>query len=263
MVKILKRNILLPISLLLVFIIGFTIPSISNAANLPDTREDAVKYYLDTMAKGEFEKSLQFFTSGSIGKDLSTENSGMPLEEAEKNGLVQNTKVDAISILEWQRDFVINLFGKDAWTNATYTLNEIKSPEVKEQWVEKSSGKIISENDGRKMLKEYWDNVGLRENVDPKNIFTEPPIENNGEVKDSMQLKLIEIRGKYTKDEPVEIQLVQYYESCEVKFQFNGKTTATSGEYDFRLILSNKNGNWLLYDGLNWTMPEVEPEGDI
>lgn len=263
MVNFLRKNIWLPITLLLALGTGFITLYTSNTVKFPDTREDAVKIYLDAMAKGKFDKSLQIFTSGAVGNNPSVENTGIPLEEAERNGLLKNVKVDHVSILKKQRDFVINLFDKDAWTNATYTIQEVKSPEVKEQWVEKSSGKVISEIDGRRKLKEYWDNIGVKENINPKDIFISVPKEKNGEVRDSKQLKLLEIKEKYTKDEPVEIQLIPYYEACEVKFKFNGTPAAASGEYDFRLTLSNKSGKWLLHDGLNWTMPEVEPKGDI
>ena len=262
--KIITKGIWVIVSLILIIAIGiFFVSPILNAANLPDTREEAVKLYLECMEKGEFDKYIQFFSSAAVGKDPSVLNSGIPLEEAEKKGIVQAKKIDTISILQRQREFVTTLFGKDAWMNVEYSIKDIKSPEVKEQWVEKASGKVISENEGRKKLKEYWDNVGLKEHINPKDIFSDMPAEKNGEVKDQKHLKLLQIKEKYAMNEPVEVQLVPYYSTCEVKLKFNGKDAAPSGEYDFRFSISNKNGKWILHDGLNWTLPEVEPEGDI
>jgi len=247
MVKMLRKYIRLSLLLLLILNIGIFLKApLLNAAELPNTPEEAINQYLRSMTNEEFAKSVQFFSSRA----------------KEKGGIFQKI-LNNFSILKQQRDFVISLFGKDAWMNVDYSIIAVKSSEAREQWVEKASRNVISEEEGREKLKEYWDNIGLKEGINSKDIFSNTLEEINGVVRDSAQLKLLKLKSKYKNSEPVEIQLVPYYSTYEIKLKFNGQDTALSGECNFHFSISNKNGKWMLYDGLSWTLPEVEPEGDI
>ncbi len=228
-----------------------------------DDPSNIINKYLEVMTTGNFEKDMAFFANVPVGmKPYITQTYSLPLEEAEKKGLVQKGKVDYVSILNEQRDFVISLFGEDAWLNTEYSLEKVNSPEVKEQWIEKSTKKIISEETGLSKLKNYWDKISEKEGINPEELFSHSKLA-SGKITNEKALKLKKIKDKYQDNEPVELQLVPFYELYKVNLTFNGADTAETGESNFYFYISNKHDKWSMFDGLHWNIPFEEPTGDI
>jgi hypothetical protein len=217
----------------------------TSASTLPDSPELAVQTYLEFMSKGDFDNS--FFKNASLGMD----------PESMKGSFQGTTKFD---VQKRQVEFVKQLFGTNAWENSTFILESVPSPEANEKWVEKATGKEISEYDGRKLLRQYWDSVGQIEGINPVELF-EDSLE--GEVTDPKKVKLKKIKDKYLLKEPVEIKVVPFYETYKVILKFNDQSHGTYGEVNFHIYITNKNGKWSLYDGLQWNVIDNGPTGDI
>jgi hypothetical protein len=241
-----KYTVLIAFAVLTVLLFSILISTQSHANVSPTTSDEAVKAYLDLMATEQFNN--EYFSTGATGVDIESLKETFPGD-------------NRTSVFKRQFEFVKSLFGTDAWVNATYTLTPVRSPEVKEQWVEKATGQVISEEVGRHILKQYWDNVALREGVNPQELFADRKV--SGEITDPRVLKIIQIEEQYASGEPIEIQLVPYYDSYKVEITFNGIDQGPNGEYNFHINISNKQGKWTIYDGLQWEVVPEEPAGDV
>lgn len=263
-----KINIKAKVVLILLLVLTIVIPSAltisSKAVSLKyDTKENLVNSYLNIMKIGAFEKNINVFSNGSVGIDPLTVGKGLSLEVAENAQTIGIHKVDILETLKNQQAFVVNSFGNDAWGNVSYVINKIDSPEVKEQWIEISTGKVLTTEEGMNQLKKYWDSVSVIENIDAK-LFFKTEMDGIKEQTDE-EFKIMKIKEKYTIDEPVKVKLVPYYDTYEVCFMFNNmEKSDKTGLSNFRIYISNKNGVWSIYDGLNWSYPEeAAPVSDI
>ncbi|MGO4375136.1 hypothetical protein AB4Z21_31150, partial [Paenibacillus sp. MCAF20] len=81
--------------------------------------------------------------------------------------------------------------------------------------------------------------------------------------KEELKAKIDEIISKYEIDEPIEIKNLPQYDYYKVILSFLGTSTASTGETDFHIQVSNKNEKWSLHDGLQWITPDTGSEGDI
>jgi hypothetical protein len=48
----------------------------------------------------------------------------------------------------------------------------------------------------------------------------------------------------------------------EVFFEFSGVGTAKNGDFDFRIVITNWQGPWLLHGALNYTSPFSDFHGE-
>lgn len=156
-----------------------------------------------------------------------------------------------------QSDFVRSLFGHEAWDKASYELIKRKSPETKSQWVETSTGKVITEEEGTRLSKQYWSNVAELEGVQLDTIFPGPDADERTAAKSHS------LQQKYLPGIPVELRQVDLYEAYEVHLTFDEKNTAPTGEHKFRIDLTNKDGKWSVFYGLSWEPPLTEPESEV
>lgn len=245
---------------LLVIIITVLHTSQTNAEKVPNGPEDIAKRYINYMETGEYQNILNLFANGSLG--ILPSSNETTLEETEKTNLFLNGSIDSLSLLKQQREYVVSLFGQNAWSNASFTLESVNAPETTEKWIQKSTGEEVSEEEGRKLLRSYWDEVGRKEGINPADLFNNLPLV-NGEIKDSKLLKLKDIKDTYTKGEPIEILLVGLYETYKVNLKYHNQIATQTGEHDFHFYITNKNGKWIIYDGLQWNAPLTESQGDI
>ncbi|MGO4372647.1 hypothetical protein AB4Z21_18175, partial [Paenibacillus sp. MCAF20] len=131
------------------------------------TAEDVVKLYVDFMSSQKFEELTKEFPNaiGMIVSDSEFKNNQKTLEEAEKEGLKSSENIDFSGMLKEQHNYIQSLFGDMAWDNVTYKMVSVPAAEVYEAWVEKATGKVLTEEEGRKLNKQFWSGIAEKEGL--------------------------------------------------------------------------------------------------
>lgn len=218
-----------------------------------------------TKSKLENGLKIDFFGMGTEASALPD----MSLEEAEAAGLLHPDRIREnkwteeraeryASVAEQQHRLVASEFGPDAWENVTYTLEEVGPVYGSLGYRIVSTGELISESEYHRLLREYWEDIAEQEGVTYDDIFLA-----EDEPAEMMKNKRVDIIAKYSDGVPVEVTTISDAQSYRVDLSFHGKRVSDQKYEDFHFIIVNRDGEWVVFQGLSWAAPDPEhPQGD-
>jgi hypothetical protein len=171
---------------------------------------------------------------------------------------IRREDLDFTHHYKYHHDQIIAFFGEKAWERVKYEWTKIPAPESSAKWFDKSTGKEITFEQSVKLNEQYWNNVLEVNNWTERDVFTPEGVETPEEAAQREKNY-----AKYIDGEPTENINIEDYERYSVQFSFDGHKDAKSGEHQFKISITNKQGKWALYDMLSWNPPLAEPTSDI
>lgn len=256
------------VAVICLLIVSFIILQPGSASAAPDLGKDgAVNNYIEFLScAGSAEKIVNNNWLYTKLPGMGTNKTSLPdmtIDEAESEGFLGKAKeLNALdsdlvaqhnSIAVQQHNLVVEQFGKDAWDNVSFTLELIEPLEGKLGFRLISSGKVVSEQEYERVMRDYWEKVAKKEGVDYYDIFLreDEPVED-------MQNKRVDLISKYSSNQPAELTIISDAEAYRVNLKFNNLKVSDKGYKDFNFVIDNRNGNWEVFNGLTWTAPNRE-----
>jgi len=232
--------------------------------------EGTVSTYLSLMSKGDLTQLLNLVIEGTdVGLDPDDRSTGMPLEEAEAQGLVRPLDAAAarrvaLETLARQREFVRAEFGENAWAEASFSLQPAKLSPFRTAYIDRATNTEIDEKTALAMFDAFWEEVEAKGGINPSEIIGmrgKIPTGMTAEQFRELRIKAGKLFSQYQEQLPVITESVPTADGYLVSFTF-GDGVSKTGVSDFTAELSNRTGGWRI-SSLQWQFPWIPPEGDI
>ena len=214
--------------------------------------EGTVSTYLSLMHKGRLTQLLDSVVEDTdVGLDPDDRSIGMPLEEAEAQGLVRPLDAAAarrvaLETLARQREFVRAEFGENAWAEASFSLQPARLPPFRTAYRARATNTEVDEKTAWAMFDSFWEEVEAKEGINPVEIIAmrgKIPSGMTAEQFRELRIKAGKLFSKYEEQLPIITEGVPTADGYLVSFTF-GDGVSETGVFDFNAVLSNRSGDW-------------------